>query len=192
MDIMTSLPETENIPSDAPRHLRLIRLSGFASWASFASAILIVIATAFVWLGDGTLFTWLAKSVEGILVPPSPLALGMAGVVSMAPIVLLIAMLVELGRLFRLFAGNRVFDPVVPRRLGRVGWLAFSSCAASVVCKTVVTLFMTSANPPGHRILSIGIDSQGLASLMIGFLFLVLSLVMQEALGLAEENRSFV
>ena len=101
-------------------------------------------------------------------------------------------LLAELGRLFRRFANGPVFDPAIPRQLGRVGWLAFSSCAATVVCKTVVTLLMTSANPPGHRMLTIGVDSQALAGLMFGFLFLVFSLVMQEALGLAEENRSFV
>lgn len=187
-----SLSDRDNLPSGAARHRRLIRLSGFASWASFASAALIVIATACVWLFDGKLSDWLAKSVDGIIVTPSTMVLGAAGVVAMVPIALLVAMLVELGRLFRLFAANKVFDPAVPRRLGRVGWLAFSGCAATVVCKTLVTLLMTSANPPGHRILSIGVDSQALAGLMFGFLFLVFSLVMQEALGLAEENRSFV
>lgn len=187
-----SLSDMAQAPAGTSRHRRLIRLSGFASWASFASVALIVVATACVWLVDGALSDWLAKSVDGILVTPSPMVLRAAGAVAAVPIVLLVAMLVELGRLFRLFAANKVFDPTVPRRLGRVGWLAFSSCAATVVCKTVVILLMTSANPPGHHILSIGVDSQALAGLMFGFLFLVFSLVMQEALGLAEENRSFV
>jgi len=187
-----SLSDMAQAPADTSRHRRLTRLSGFASWASFASTALIVVATAYIWLVEGALSDWLAKSVEGIIVTPSPAMVGAAGAVAMAPIVLLVAMLVELGRLFRLFADGRVFNPAVPRRLGRVGWLAFSSCAATVVCKTVVILLMTSANPPGHHILSIGVDSQALAGLMFGFLFLVFSLVMQEALGLAEENRSFV
>ncbi len=187
-----SFSETDVPPAGASRHRRLLRLSGFASWASFASAALIVIATACLWMFDGTLSDWLAKSVDGILVTPSSTVLGAAGAVAMVPVSLLVAMLFELGRLFRLFAANKVFDPTVPRRLGRVGWLAFSGCAATVVCKTLVTLLMTSANPPGHHILSVGIDSQALAGLMFGFLFLVFSLVMQEALGLAEENRSFV
>ncbi|WP_084633247.1 DUF2975 domain-containing protein [Pleomorphomonas oryzae] len=187
-----SLSDMAQAPVDTSRHHRLIRLSGFASWASFASAMLIVVATACLWLFDGALSDWLAKSVDGILVTPSSMVLAAAGGVAMVPIALLVAMLVELGRLFRLFAANKVFDPAVPRRLGRVGWLAFSSCAATVVCKTLVILLMTSANPPGHHILSIGVDSQALAGLMFGFLFLVFSLVMQEALGLAEENRSFV
>lgn len=187
-----SSSDTSNLPTSASRHRRLIRLAGLASWASFASAALIAVATTFVWLVEGALSDWLASSVDGIIVAPSPTMTGIAGAVAMAPIVLLVAMLIELGRLFRLFADNRVFDLTVPRRLGRVGWLAFSGCAATVLCKTLVTLLMTSANPPGHRILSIGVDSQALAGLMFGFLFLVFSLVMQEALGLAEENRSFV
>lgn len=187
-----SLSEMGNLPAGASRHRRLIRLAGFASWASLASATLIVLATAYIWLVEGALSGWLAKSVDGIIVSPSPTTTGIAGVVAMVPIALLVAMLIELGRLFRLFAGSRVFDPAVPQRLGRVGWLAFSSCAATVICQTLVILLMTSANPPGHRILSIGFDSQALAGLMFGFLFLVFSLVMQEALGLAEENRSFI
>jgi hypothetical protein len=96
------------------------------------------------------------------------------------------------GRLFRLFAAGRLFDPAVPRRLVCVGWLAFSGCAAAIVSKTLVTLLLTSSNPPGHHILTIGIDVQALTSLIVGFLLLAFSLVMQEALGLAEENRSFV
>lgn len=187
-----SLSNMEDAPVDASRRHRLTRISGFASWASFAFAAIIVVATAYVWLIDGALSEWLARSVDDIIVTPSPMVVGTAGAVSMVPIVLLVAMLIELGWLFRLFADNKVFDPAVPRRLGHVGWLAFSGCAATVVCQTLVTLLMTSANPPGHHIIAIGIDSQALAGLMIGFLFLVFSLVMQEALGLAEENRSFV
>lgn len=186
------LTDMAQAPAGTPRHRRLIRLAGFASWASFASAALIVLATSYLWLVEGALADWLVKSADGVMVTPTPLMMGAAGVVAMAPIALLVAMLVELGRLFRLFAGGLMFDPAIPRQLGRVGWLAFSSCAATVVCKTLVTLLMTSSNPPGHHMLTIGIDSQAMAGLMLGFLFLVFSLVMQEALGLAEENRSFI
>ncbi|PKR88196.1 hypothetical protein CXZ10_15465 [Pleomorphomonas diazotrophica] len=187
-----TLTDMAQAPTSTPRHRRLTRLAGFASWTSFASAALIVLATSYLWLVEGALTDWLVKSADGVMVTPTPLMIGAAGVVAMAPIALLVVMLVELGRLFRLFADGSVFDPAVPRRLGRVGWLAFSSCAATVVCKTLVTLLMTSANPPGHHMLTIGIDSQALAGLMLGFLFLVFSLVMQEALGIAEENRSFI
>ncbi len=191
MDSLT-LTDMAQAPAGTSRHRRLTRLAGFASWVSFLSAAFIVLATIYLWLGEGALSDWLAKSAEGVMVTPDPMIVGAAGAVAMAPLALLVAMLFELGRLFRLFAGGLVFDPAVPKRLGRVGWLAFSSCAATVVCKTLVTLLMTSANPPGHHLLTIGIDSQALAGLMLGFLFLVFSLVMQEALGLAEENRSFV
>lgn len=191
---MNSLSRTDltQATDGAAHHRRLTRLAGFASWASFVSAALMALATAYLWLVEGALSDWLAKSVEGIMVTPSSTMIGAAGAAAMAPVVLLVLMLAELGRLFRRFANGPVFDPAIPRQLGRVGWLAFSSCAATVVCKTVVTLLMTSANPPGHRMLTIGVDSQALAGLMFGFLFLVFSLVMQEALGLAEENRSFV
>lgn len=191
MDSLT-LTDMAQVSAGTSRHRRLTRLAGFASWASFVSAALIVLATAYLWLIEGALAEWLVNSADGVMVTPSPMMLAAAGAVAMVPVALLVAMLVELGRLFRLFADGSVFDPVVPRRLGRVGWLAFSSCAATVICKTLVTLLMTSANPPGHHMLTIGIDSQALAGLMLGFLFLVFSLVMQEALGLAEENRSFV
>ena len=187
-----SLSETARAPSGASRRHRLTRLSSFSSWASFASATIIAVGTAYLWLVDGALSERLAQAVQGVITTPSSTTVAIAGAVFTVPIVLLIAMLIELGWLFRLFADNRVFDPAVPRRLGRVGWLAFSGCAATVVGQTLVTLLMTSANPPGHHIIAIGIDSQALAGLMIGFLFLVFSLVMQEALGLAEENRSFI
>ncbi len=187
-----TLSDMAQVSAGTSRRRRLTRLAGFASWASFVSTALIALATAYLWLIEGALAEWLVESADGVMVTPSPMMVDTAGAVAMVPVALLVAMLVELGRLFRLFADGSVFDPVVPRRLGRVGWLAFSSCAASVICKTVVTLLMTSANPPGHHMLTIGVDSQALAALMFGFLFLVFSLVMQEALGLAEENRSFV
>lgn len=188
----TSLSDMAQASTGSSRHHRLIRLSGFASWASFASATVIFFATAYLWLVDGVLFDWLVKSADGVIVTPPPEMVAIAGAVATVPIALLVAMLIELGWLFRLFADGSVFDPAAPRRLGRVGWLAFSSCAATIVGKTAVTLLMTSANPPGHHMLTIGIDFQALAGLVLGFLFLVFSLVMQEALGLAEENRSFI
>lgn len=191
MDSLT-LTDMAQVSAGTSRHRRLTRLAGFASWASFVSAALIVLATAYLWLIEGALAEWLVNSADGVMVTPSPLMMGAAGAVAMVPIALLVAMLVELGWLFRLFASGSVFDSAVPRRLGHVGWLAFSSCAATIVGKTLVTLLMTSANPPGHRMLTISIDSQALAALVLGFLFFVFSLVMQEALGLAEENRSFV
>lgn len=179
-------------PAAFPRRHRLTRLSGFASWASFASATIVFFAACYLWLVDGALDGHLAGMVDGIITPPSQTTMAIAGAILMVPIALLIVVLVELGWLFRLFADGRVFEPTVPRRLGRIGWLAFSGAAAAVVSQTLVTLLMTSANPPGRHMLSIGIDSQTMAGAMFGFLFLVLSLVMQEALSLAEENRGFI
>lgn len=187
-----TLTDMAQASAGTSRRRRLTRLAGFASWASFASATIVFFATAYLWLVDGVLVDWLDNSADGVIVTPSPEMVALAGAVATAPIALLVAVLIELGWLFRLFADGSVFDPAVPRRLGRVGWLAFSSCAATVAGKTLVTLLMTSANPPGHHMLTIGVDSKALISLMLGFLFLVFSLVMQEALGLAEENRSFI
>ena len=77
---MNSLSRTDlaQATDGTVRHRRLTRLAGFASWASFVSAALMALATAYLWLVEGALSDWLAKSVEGIMVTPSSTMIGAA------------------------------------------------------------------------------------------------------------------
>lgn len=180
-------------PQSTAQTARLARLARFAVVASFATALVIIGWMVALWLKPGLLE---AKVIELSSAPPLlPLTadrLVIGGVVSMlAPIVMVLA-LVEIGRLFALFATGEVFDVRVPLRLRRLGRIAILLAIVSCLTRTVMTLVVTSVNPPGSRQISFGIDSGELLALVAGFLFFALSLVMAEALRLARENESFV
>jgi hypothetical protein len=171
---------------------RLVRLARAAGWVSFTAAAGILVYLGRLWLWPGALDSLLVEAVPGVQAPPPAVFRGVSAVLIAVPAVLLAVLLFEIGRLFRLFGAGQIFDPRVPDRLGRLGWLALAGTGAGLAVRPLVTVAMTMGNPPGAHQITLGISGENLIGLILGFLFLVLSLVMREALRLAEENASFV
>lgn len=180
-------------PQSVVQAARLARLARLAVVASFGTALVTIGWMVALWMKPGLLEAKVtALSAAPALAPLTADRLVIGGVVSMLVPLLMVVALGEVGRLFALFAKGQVFDARVPARLRRLGRMAMLLAVVGCLTRTVMTLVVTSVNPPGSRQLSIGIDSDELMALVAGFLFYALALVMAEALRLARENESFV
>ena len=52
-----------------------------------------------------------------------------------------------------------------------------------------MVLTATLSNPPGHRFISVSLGTPNFEAIFLGLLLVVISLVMQEAQALQEENQ---
>ena len=85
-----------------------------------------------------------------------------------------------------------MFTTDAPVRMRRIGLCILVLALLRPLTSTMLGLILTSANPPGQRILalSIGIDDYMIAAL--GGLVLAIGHVMTEATRIADENRQIV
>lgn len=177
---------------DEGRRQRLRRLSNLAGRLALAGTALAIVYSVYLLFDRDALLTYLRRDVPGTFVVPPDDHLWLAYGLSLIPAVAFAAAMWEARRLFILIGKARIFDPAVPSVLIRLGRLAIVIATSEIIVRTLVILVMTSANPPGQRQLVIGISTTDFASLIVGLLFFVFALVMQEALIIESEYRSIV
>ncbi|MDP3478344.1 MAG: DUF2975 domain-containing protein [Desulfoprunum sp.] len=102
-------------------------------------------------------------------------------------IVILVLALIGLKRLFSLYERGIYFqaENVVLFRL--LGKLAFCSVVADVFNKTVLEVARTINNPPGERILSIGLSSDHLKLLVVAVIIMIIGMVIDEGRKIQDE-----
>jgi hypothetical protein len=123
---------------------------------------------------------------------PSDGQLLLAYLLSLVPTAIFVAAMWEARGFFRHLGVFEIFDPAAPRRLARLGILAIAAAVAGVLERLLVGIVLSTADPAGPRHLVIAIASSEVSSLIVGLLLLSFALVMQEAVRVADENRSFV
>lgn len=173
---------------------RLGRLSAFMCVAVAIIGAAAELALVWVWLSPDT--------VASLVVPR--LGLGHASVlidgwtrfacfaVSMVPMSVLLFMLRQTFELFDAYRRGEVFTDDAPRRLRHIGMSLMALAVLQPLSAALIGTIMTAANPPGQRILAIGI---GLGDVLIGVaggLVLAIGHVMVEAKRLADDNRQIV
>jgi hypothetical protein len=182
--------QATSIKEDSYRAIARIAL--VAEWASVAGILLLIGAAAYLSLDSSRLLQYLAREAPAIVDKPSDAMVLLAGAVAFVPAILIILALWQARNLFRLYRARQIFAPGIPGILGHLGYLAFGAAAAGIVTRTLVTLFLTSGNPPGQRHLSIGIGTNEMLGLIAGLLLFAFSLVVKESRRIAAENESFV
>jgi hypothetical protein len=182
--------EAASIREDSYRAIARIAL--VAEWASVAGILLLMGAAAYLSLDSGRLLQYLAREVPGGVGKPSDMMVALAGAVAFVPAILVILALWQARKLFRLYRARQIFAPGIPDILHHLGYLAFGAAAAAMVTRTLVILFLTSGNPPGHIKLSVGISTNEVLGLIAGLLLFAFSLVVKESRRIAAENESFV
>lgn len=174
------------------RRRALSRLAGIARALAFAGMAMVAGFCLYLLFDPEALAAHLRREAVIPLTMATDWRLWLAYALSLIPALGFLAAMWQAQRFFGLLGEGRLFDRAAPRILVRLGWIAIGLAAASIVVRTLVVLVLTSANPPGQRQLAISISSTDVASLVVGLLFLAFALVMQEALILEDENRSFV
>jgi len=112
--------------------------------------------------------------------------------VDLIPSALMIWALLELHRLFLLYAGGEIFTTAPLARLNRVAALMFWYVLVSFVAEAPVSVLLSWARTTGHRELSLSLTSHDISFLFMAGVVLVIARVMAEARRVADENESFV
>jgi Protein of unknown function (DUF2975) len=183
-------------PSDASVSAidRLGRLSTFMCVVVAVGGALAELALIWIWLSP--------TAVETLVVPRLGLGampvtldgwnriLGFA--VCMLPMAVIVWMLYQAYELFDGYRLGRVFTEEAPVRLRRIGLSLLALALLRPVTTTLLGVVLTLSNPPGQRLLAIGIGIDDYMIAAIGGLLLVIGHVMVEAKRLADDNRQIV
>ncbi|MXQ09418.1 hypothetical protein GQ651_16345 [Alphaproteobacteria bacterium GH1-50] len=170
---------------------RLPRVLYAASWAA-----LILLPVSLIWtaaaggLSRSALMRALpdvpvtdALSDNAVLLALAPAAIGVAA---------MCFVLWQMQALFRLFSEGQALTMPAALRIRRIGLGLLVAGLAGPVLRPLQILILTSANPPGERMLALGIGSSDVGLLLAAGLLTVIGWAMADAAWVAEENRGFV
>lgn len=111
---------------------------------------------------------------------------------SLPPSLLLGLALYQVWALFGRYASGDIWCAQSATHLRRAALALAALAPALPLSKTLAVLALTLGNPPGQRILHIGLGLQDLLALLTGLMLLAVATVMAEAVRIAEENAEFV
>lgn len=95
-----------------------------------------------------------------------------------------------LKKLFAAYEEKKIFTSENTKIYKKIGWLAFLNGIFFIpITQTLMVLVATFSNPPGHRYITVGFGTPNLESILCGLLLIIISLVMQEAQKIQDENK---
>lgn len=185
-------PTGAQAPRPLPRGLRTL------VWLVRALAVLGAVTLCLV-----PLLFWLSPdwvraagpSVAGIGSHPMVIderALLLGALASLPGVLLGLVALWHLWQLFGEYGAGRVFGSLAQRHLRAFAWCMLASALLAPLLRAAVGVALTLGNPPGQRLLAIGLSWNDYVGILCGAVLLAVAVVMSEAVRLAEENDSFV
>jgi len=181
-------------PSSVPLLERIQRLSRLMRRLILVAILLDIGGVIALWASDylvrASLLPGFGLSPEQVTLTLDVRLLGF--LLSLPAAGIMLALLLESFHLFGDYGRGRIFTPAAIGRLGRLARGILLLAALQPVLHTLHVLVLTMHNPPGHRLLSVGVSSGELALAFLGGLLLAISWVMQEASRIATENSEFV
>lgn len=126
-----------------------------------------------------------------------PLTLSRRALVGLAALAVANSILIGAGiwtlwAMFDHFEKGDIFSERSGVLLRRTGYLALIGGISSLLSHTLAILVATYDNPPGQKMLSIGISSTDIGLFILAGLLFVLGHIMVIAAGIEADNRSFV
>lgn len=112
--------------------------------------------------------------------------------VSLLPLALCWYGLWQLWHLFGHYARGQALTAAAQQPLRRFAWALLLMAPAGPLFRAALGVVFTLGNPPGQRVLALGISSNDYLLLLVGLVLLAIATVMAEAVRAAEENREFV
>ena len=97
-----------------------------------------------------------------------------------------------LRTLFRRYAEGLVFSAESADCLRRFGFYCVAYAGASILTVPLLSLGLTLGNPPGQRLLSIGLEGSDLTALFLGAIIAVVARVLGEAARLNDDLTGIV
>ena len=175
---------------------KLVRASRIMACLSCCAALAYVAGEVFVFLMPNAAHALGAIEIHHTgtdITAAMPLTYRAAALaVDLVPTAIMTWALIELYRLFLLYARGEVFSTAALTKLNRVAALMFWQVLTSFVAQAPISYILSLSRPAGHREISLGLTSYDLAFLFMAGVVLVIARVMAEARRMADENASFV
>lgn len=170
----------------------LKRTSTWGKWICLSGALAIVGYGVFLACVPGEALSLMKQSVPGIVIWPSTAVLLFAGGVAALPAVLFVTCLLVAWQVFDAAGRGHLYSLQGQNVLLRLSRLAMATAVAGMVCRTATALLLSSANPPGQKMLIIGISSGEITAVLAATLLAIFASVVREATALAQENKLFI
>lgn len=170
--------------------LRITALSGKLARVCTVLSFCLPAACAFFWiffnsLHATALMVALPVDVTGD-VPGSTRFL--AFLTDLIPLAAVTYALLKLRGLFRLYERGLIFTQLNVSCFRSLGRALIVWVACNVVRRTLLGLVLTMNNPPGKRMLVLGLDSGDFTGVFVGIVVLIISWVMDEARKIQEDQ----
>lgn len=165
----------------------------------------VIIALAFVLLPFYTVVFWLsnghpfgAQAPIGVflyegpvqplvsILPPNVKAI--AFLVNMIPVTLYMVIIAFLMRLFHLYGAGEVFSARVVKLYQKIAWVLLTVQLIKPFYSTLMGYVLTLINPPGQRMLYIGLNIQDFLMICVAGVVLLVSWIVAEYYTLHEEQ----
>lgn len=173
-------------------HSQIEKIARYGEWISLFGILLVGGYSFFLAVRPEEAIAVLQRGIPGPLTLPSDELLVLAGAVAMLPALLFIYTLWRAHSLFGLIGSGLFLSETSQWLMVHLGKLAIIFAVLGIITHTLVVLIMTSANPPGQKMLLIEIDSSTFSSIIVAVLLFTFSLVMKETTRIFEENKSFI
>lgn len=188
---------TLNKPGPRPQPTPMDRVRRISRWVramALVGGAALLLLTIGVWSSPD----WIARlaaneaGLDGARIVVTPGVQWAGWLVSMVPVGVGLFALHQVWHLFGLYGRGAIFTPGATARLRRLAWSLIGVAAAQVLARTATGLVLTMNNPPGQKVLLVGLSSHDYVLLLFGVLLLAIAWVMVEATRLAQENAEFV
>jgi Protein of unknown function (DUF2975) len=176
----------------------LDRIRRVSPWLQLVCTVLIggfLIGHVLDWLVPAVSEFFGSDSLQSLVLAGGPLSpvqrvIGMAA--SLAPTAMLCLAFWHLRALFGQYAQGAVFSVEAVRRLSGFGWAIALFAPAELLTHPVLSVAVTMFNPPGHREIMIGVETEDLVALLLGGAVIVIAWVMGEARRLELDHSEIV
>lgn len=96
--------------------------------------------------------------------------------------------LLKLRQLFSLYAGGRIFERENVGCIKALGFALLIGQALNPISQGLITVVLTFQNPPGQRMIQIGLSDANLTAIVCGLMIIVVAWIMDEGRKLQEEQ----
>jgi Protein of unknown function (DUF2975) len=173
---------------------RLGRLSTFMCAVVVVGGFIAELGLIWIWFSPAAVETLVMPrlGLEGMPVTLDVWTRTMGFAVCTVPMAVLVWLLYHAYALFDGYRLGHLFTDEAPVRLRRIGLSLLALAFLRPVTATLLGVVLTLSNPPGQRLLAIGVSIDDYIIAAIGGLLLAIGHVMVEAKRLADDNRQIV
>jgi hypothetical protein len=171
---------------------RIHTLSTWLHWTALALLIILPSTLMVVlirgWLSPDDLLAQFPGVTERVS-PPTALVVTLIGAFGLPP---LLSALDQARRLFARYQTGEILSDACAGHIHSIGRMLVILAVLGVVVPMLQVLALSWGNPPGQRMLQIGLSSGTIGFFMAGSLLTVIGWVMREAARVKAENEGFV